>query len=127
MKLLADDYLLNRIINSVNDKEQLQQDLNTMVDSGWVSNTWLMRFNIAKCHLLKITRQKNPANSILSTACNSQEVSYHPYLGVELTELAFSGELKSALSQAKLRESSTFADGISMAVIWKSSHRLLPH
>ena len=50
------------------------------------SNTWLMRFNAAKCHLLKITRQRK----YLSTKYNIngsqlQEVSYHPYLGVELS------------------------------------------
>ena len=54
-KLFADDCLLYRTINSVADEEQLQQDLNTMVE--W-SNTWLMRFSAAKCHLLKMTRQK---------------------------------------------------------------------
>ena len=55
IKLFAGDCLLYRTINSASDEEQLQQDLNTMVE--W-SNTWLMRFNAAKCHLL--TRQRKP-------------------------------------------------------------------
>ena len=49
-------------------------------------NTWLVRYNAAKCHLLKITRQRK----CLSTKHNLngsqlQEVSHHPYLGVELS------------------------------------------
>ena len=54
-KLFDYDCLLYRTINSASDEEQLQQDLNTMVE---LSNTCLMRFNAAKCHLL--TRQWNP-------------------------------------------------------------------
>ena len=84
IKLFANDCFLYRIINSASDEEQLQQDLNPMVE--W-SNTWLMRFHAAaKCHLLKITRQRKPLptkysiNNILL-----QEVSHHPYLGVELS------------------------------------------
>ena len=70
-------------INSDADERQLHQDLDTMIE--W-SNTWLMRFNAANCHLLKITRQPK----YLSTKYNIkssqlQEVSHHPYMGVELS------------------------------------------
>ena len=83
IKLFADDCLLYRTINSDADERQLQQDLDTMIE--W-SNTWLMRFNATKCHLLKITRQRK----YLLTKYNIngsqlQEVSHHPYLGVELS------------------------------------------
>ena len=54
IKLFADDCLLYRTIDTKQDHKQLQQDLNTLVD--W-SHTWLMTFNAAKCHLLKITRK----------------------------------------------------------------------
>ena len=61
----------------------LQHDLDTMIE--W-ANTWLMRFNAKKCHLLKITRQRKP----LQTQYNIEgsileEVQHHPYQGVELT------------------------------------------
>ena len=83
IKLFADDCLLYRTINSVEDERQLQQDLDTMIE--W-SNTWLMRFNAAKCHLIKITRQRK----YLSTKYNIngsklQEVSHLPLLIVELS------------------------------------------
>lgn len=83
IKLFADDCLLYRTIESAADEAQLQQDLNSMVE--W-SDTWLMRFNASKCHLLKITRQRK----YLPTTYNIkgvqlQEVDHHPYLGVELT------------------------------------------
>ena len=57
IKLFADDALLYRTINNPSDEQQLQHDLDTMI--GW-ANTWLMRFNAKKCHLLKITRQRKP-------------------------------------------------------------------
>ena len=82
-KLFADDCLLYRTINSVADATQLQQDLDTMVD--W-SNTWLVRFNATKCHLLKIIRQQNYTPTRYSiNGVHLGEVDHHPYLGVELT------------------------------------------
>ena len=60
IKLFADDCLLYRTIDTKQDHKQLQQDLNTLVD--W-SHTWLMRFNAAKCHLLKITRKTKFLNT----------------------------------------------------------------
>jgi hypothetical protein len=56
IKLLTDDCLLYRTIDTEQDHKQLQQDLNTLPLVDW-SHTWLMRFNAAKCHLLQITRK----------------------------------------------------------------------
>ena len=82
-KLFADDCLLYRTINSVNDERQLQQDLNSMVK--W-SNVWLMRFNAANCHQLKTTRQRKFLPTKYSfNSIQFQEVSHHPYLGVQLS------------------------------------------
>ena len=66
-----------------NKANQLQQDLDSMVD--W-SNTWLMRFKAAKCHVVKITRQQKyyPTRYIIN-GVQLQEVDHHPYLCVELT------------------------------------------
>ena len=52
------------------------------------SNTWLMRFNATKCHLLKITRQQKYMYTPTRYNINGiqlREVDHHPYLGVELT------------------------------------------
>ena len=83
IKLFADDALLYRSINNPSDQIQLQQDLDTMIE--W-SKTWLMRFNAKKCHLLKITRQREPLQTRYSIDDSQlEEVQHHPYLGVELT------------------------------------------
>ena len=79
VKLFADDCLLYRTIESVADSIQLQQDLDIMVD--W-SNTWLMRFNASKCHLLKIkTTKQKCLPTVYNIKGQLQEVDHHPYLG----------------------------------------------
>ena len=99
IKLFADDCLLYRTIDSVADANQLQQDLDSMVD--W-SNTWLMRFNAAKCHLLKITRQhKYHPTSYTIKGVQIQQVDHHPYLGVELTsDLTWKTHISNITSKA---------------------------
>ena len=70
-----------------------------MVD--W-SNTWLMRFNAAKCHLLKITRQhKYHPTSYTIKGVQLQQVDHHPYLGVELTsDLTWKTHISNITSKA---------------------------
>ena len=88
-----------RTIDSVTDANQLRQDLYSMVD--W-SNTWLMTFNAAKCHLLKITRQQKyyPTRYTIK-GVQLQEVDHHPYLGVELTsDLTWKTNISNITSKA---------------------------
>jgi hypothetical protein len=83
IKLFADDCLLYRTIKTREDEEQLQADLSTMIE--W-SNTWLMSFNVDKCHLLKITRHRtNIETSYHIESKKLSQVPSHPYLGLELT------------------------------------------
>ena len=56
VKLYADEVLLYRSIDSVQDSIALQQDLNTLQD--W-ANKWLMIFNPTKCELICITNKRN--------------------------------------------------------------------
>ena len=123
IKLFVDDCLLNRTINSVADEEQLQQDLNTMAE--W-TNTWLMRFNAAKCHLLKITRQRKPLPTKYTiNNIQLQEVSHHPYLGVELTsDLSWRTHISNITSKAE-RILNLLRRHL-YGWIRKSSHGLLP-
>ena len=99
IKLFADDCLLYRTIDSVADANQLQQDLDSVVD--W-SNTWLMRFNAAKCHPLEITRQhKYHPTSYTIKGVQLQHVDHHPYLGVELTsDLTWKTHISNITSKA---------------------------
>ena len=55
MRLFADDCLLYREVNSINDQVALQADLNTLVE--W-AHTWGMAFNIKKCNMLTVTNRK---------------------------------------------------------------------
>jgi len=50
--LFADDYLLYQRINSTEDSEILQQDLNNLQDWG---KKWMMSFNPDKCEVLRVT------------------------------------------------------------------------
>ena len=82
VRLFADDCMLYRTINSVEDERILQRDLNTMVQ--W-SHTWGMHFNPTKCQTMRVTRKKSAsalAYNILGV--NLVEVKETKYLGVNL-------------------------------------------
>jgi len=56
-RLFADDCLLYRQINSIEDSELLQQDVDRLQD--W-ENKWMMSFNPSKCEVLRVTiKRKN--------------------------------------------------------------------
>ena len=73
IRLYADDILLYRVINSVDDHYNLQCDLTSL--ENW-SDTWQMKFNPAKCVHLAITNKK----LILRTVIKSMvKTSYKPH------------------------------------------------
>ena len=51
--LFADDIILYKEIMSVSDVQQLQEDLQSL---QLRESTWLLKFNIPKCHVLRVTR-----------------------------------------------------------------------
>ena len=53
VRLIADDCVLYRNINSLTDCQILQEDLNSLAQ--WETD-WQMKFNVAKCHSLRVTR-----------------------------------------------------------------------
>ena len=53
VRLFADDCVLYRNIKSPIDCQILQDDLNSL--SQWETN-WQMKFNVAKCHSMRVTR-----------------------------------------------------------------------
>ena len=55
LRLFADDCLLYKTIKSPQDASDLQQDLLAM--QIW-EDTWLMRFNISKCFVMRVTQSK---------------------------------------------------------------------
>ena len=55
MRLYADDTNVYREINSINDHNIIQEDLDALSE---LSTTWLMDFNICKCAILPITKKR---------------------------------------------------------------------
>lgn len=53
IRLFADDIILYKEITSETDVQKLQEDLKSL--ELW-ENTWLLKFSIPKCHVLKVTR-----------------------------------------------------------------------
>ena len=60
VRLFADDCVLYRNINSLTDCQILQEDLNSLAQ--WETD-WQMKFNVAKCHSMRVTRHL-PSNQI---------------------------------------------------------------
>ena len=83
LRLFADDALLYRSINTMNDSVILQNDIDKLV--SW-SKAWQMQFNVTKCHTMKISRKKEP---VLMDYCidgrKLSPVTNHPNLGVLLS------------------------------------------
>ena len=53
VRLFADDCVLYRNIKYPIDSQILQDDLNSLAQ--WETN-WQMKFNVAKCHSMRVTR-----------------------------------------------------------------------
>ncbi len=57
--LFADDSKCYKRISSIEDCQNLQEDINHLFT--W-SNIWRMKFNASKCTILSVTRKHNPVN-----------------------------------------------------------------
>ena len=82
VRLLADDCILYRKVNSVEDSNLLQNDINSLCE--WESK-WKMKFNVSKCFAMCVTHKRKPL--LTSYKMNNsplQIVSSHTYLGVEI-------------------------------------------
>ena len=53
VRLFADDCVLYRNIKTLTDCQILQDDLNGL---GQWETDWQMKFNVAKCHSMRVTR-----------------------------------------------------------------------
>ena len=79
VRIFADDCLLYQPVKSDNDISLLQNDLIKLEE--W-QNTWLMKFNPAKCFTMTLASRKPTPN--IYTFCGQQlkSVQSHCYLGV---------------------------------------------
>ena len=99
VRLFADDCLLYRDIRCRDDQVALQRDLDTLRNWG---DTWGMRFNAAKCNVLRISRSKTPHTNFYTLGCHIlDEVNQAKYLGVTITnELSWSAHIDITTNKA---------------------------
>ena len=81
-RLFADDCLLYRPINSVEDEKALQEDLDTMVQ--W-SQSWGMQFNPSKCKTMRFSRKRSPGTTSYNIlGVTLEETQQTQYLGINI-------------------------------------------
>jgi hypothetical protein len=82
VRLFADDCLLYRNINSVDDHVVLQNDLLSL--EQW-ANRWGMKFNAKKCNILRVSRSK--PSTCFYQLCDHilEEVDSCKYLGLSIS------------------------------------------
>ena len=99
VRLFADDCLIYRTISTHSDAQGLQSDLDALTE--W-QNRWQVSFNPSKCHILHISRKRNPIITQYSL-CNETltPVKTHPYLGLQLSDdLRWDTHINHATSKA---------------------------
>ena len=86
VRLFADDCVLYRNIFSPSDFEILQEDLDNLAQ--WESD-WQMKFNVAKCHSMRVTRHspfKQIKNSYILHSQIFEQVTSAKYSPLSLTQ-----------------------------------------
>ena len=84
--LFADDSVLYRNIESPMDCQILQDDLNSLAQ--WETN-WQMKFNVAKCHSMRVTRHPPAKHIQFDYTLHQQrleQVQSAKYLGLTITD-----------------------------------------
>ena len=98
VRLFADDCVLHRNFNSFTDCQILQDDLNSLAQ--WETD-WQMKFNVAKCHSVRVTRHltSNPIRFNYSLHQQTlEQVRPAKYLGLTITDNLESGQHVSEIS-----------------------------
>ena len=86
VRLFADDCVLYRNIESPTDCQILQDDLNSLAQ--WEAD-WQMKFNVAKCHSMRVTR--HPPDKHIQFECTLhqqrlEQVQSAKYLGITISD-----------------------------------------
>lgn len=84
IRLFADDCLLYRVIETTEDEQQLQKDLDAL--EVWANN-WGMSFNTKKCYTMPVDRRRSQTSHVYrlnGTALGS--VDSEKYLGVLISK-----------------------------------------
>ena len=98
VRLLADDCILYREINTLNDCQDLQKDINTLCN--WESK-WQMKFNIDKCYIMHVTHKRNALLMTYNMNGRPIEVtSSHTYLGIGMNnKLSWAEHISNTVSK----------------------------
>ena len=84
VRLFADDCLVSREIKSRQDQNDLQKDLNLLESWG---TTWGMRFNAAKCNIMRVSGKQTPIPYQYELSGQVlEEVKNANYLGVTVSD-----------------------------------------
>ena len=102
VKLFADDTLLYKNINNVEDCHKLNSDLWKL--QQW-EQKWLMDFNVSKCQVLRVTNKKSPIMfSYQLHGQTLQEVNSAKYLGIEISSsMKWSTHISHITSKANIQ------------------------
>ena len=104
IRLFADDCLLYRTIKSIEDQIAMQKDLTSL--EKW-ADTWGMKFNAKKCHILRIDRGLKTKDHMYELCGHVlKQVPNNPYLGVIISQDLRWG---SHLHKVKIKANSTLA------------------
>ena len=98
VRLFADDCVLYRNIKSPIDFQILQDDLNSLAQ--WETD-WQMKFNVAKCHSMRVTRHLPDKHILFDNTLHQQkyeEVQSAKYFGITITDNLDCGQHVSEIS-----------------------------
>ena len=86
VRLFADDCVLYRNIHSLQDCLALQEDLTSL--GQWEAD-WQMKFNVAKCHSMRVTQHQHHKQFLVDYSLHNQtleNVQSAKYLGITITD-----------------------------------------
>ena len=98
-QLFADDCLLYRVVDSLADQIQLQQDLAAV--EAWACD-WGMQFNASKCHVMVVNKGRSHS-PFLYQLCGTilDSVSWEKYPGILLSqEMSWSPHIGNIVAKA---------------------------
>ena len=98
VRLFADDCVLYRNIHSLKDCLALQEDLTSL--GQWEAD-WQMKFNVAKCHSMRVTRHQHHRQIIFDYSLHNQtleNVQSAKYLGITISDTMDWGQHVSEIS-----------------------------
>ena len=126
VRLFADDCVLYRNIHSLQDCLTLQEDLTSL--GQWEAD-WQMKFNVAKCHSMRVTRHQHHKQILFDYSLHNQtleNVQSAKYLGITITDNMDWGQHVSEISSKAtktlgfLRRNLAFAPRSTKEVAYKT-------